>query len=132
MSHCAAEHIAESRSVQRSSASSIPTLSRRSEGGTAPIMKFDAGISGTFSGAPASESRPVDTSHDSGLIPDVRLSTSPTTSKSRRIMLCNCLIKCSLGIARCRHTKLKAVVGRLHYCAKLLYKLTLRGAGCRN
>src|SRR6266496_4464222 len=38
------------------------------------MMKFDAGISGTFSGAPGSEARPAETSHDSGLIPDGCLS----------------------------------------------------------
>src|SRR5690349_40472 len=38
------------------------------------MMKFDAGIGGTFSGAPGSEARPAETSHDSGLIPDGCLS----------------------------------------------------------
>src|SRR6266566_6722226 len=38
------------------------------------MMKFDAGIGGTFSGAPGEDSRPAETSHDSGLIPDGCLS----------------------------------------------------------
>jgi len=38
------------------------------------MMKFDAGIGGTFSGAPGSEARPAEMSHDSSVIPDECLS----------------------------------------------------------
>src|SRR5215467_1312779 len=45
------------------------------------MMKFDAGIGGTFSGAPGEYSRPAETSHDSGLIPDGCLSIVSHTSR---------------------------------------------------
>jgi 2-phosphoglycerate kinase len=46
------------------------------------MMKFDAGISGTLSGAPGTESRPAETSHDSTLISDPGLSTvAPPNAK---------------------------------------------------
>src|SRR6516162_6558283 len=45
------------------------------------MMKFDAGIGGTFSGAPGEDSRPAETSHDSGLIPDGCLSMVSHTSR---------------------------------------------------
>jgi hypothetical protein len=51
------------------------------------MMKFDAGISGTFSGAPGSEARPADTSHDSGLIPDGRFSILSNLPETDRRMI---------------------------------------------
>jgi hypothetical protein len=48
------------------------------------MMKFDAGIGGTFSGAPGSEARPAETSHDSGLIPEGCFSILSNTSSSER------------------------------------------------
>jgi hypothetical protein len=45
------------------------------------MMKFDAGIGGTFSGAPDSEARPAETSQDSGLIRDGYLSMVSYTSR---------------------------------------------------
>src|SRR5215213_653038 len=51
-----------------SSASQVGVPSSREYSRPVPIMKFDAGISGTFNGAPGSEARPAETSHDSGLI----------------------------------------------------------------
>src|SRR5690606_29533062 len=53
-----------------SSASQVGVPSSREYTRPAPRMKFDAGTMGTFSGAPGSDSRPAETSHDSGLIPD--------------------------------------------------------------
>ncbi len=48
-----------------SSASQVGVPSSREYSRPLPMMKFDAGISGTFSGAPGSEARPAETSHDS-------------------------------------------------------------------
>lgn len=45
------------------------------------MTKFDAGISGTFSGAPGSDARPAETSQDSGLIPEKGFSIRLTTSR---------------------------------------------------
>src|SRR5947209_13945118 len=53
-----------------SSASQVGVPSSRAYSRPLPMMKFDEGISGTFSGAPGSEARPAEMSHDSGLIPD--------------------------------------------------------------
>jgi hypothetical protein len=47
------------------------------------MMKFEAGISGTLSGAPDSEARPAETSHDSGLIPDGCFSMLSNTSRQK-------------------------------------------------
>jgi len=78
-SHGAAEHIAESRSTQRSSASSIPTLSRRSEGGRCPCPGIAAlrsivdstaprlvawRMSLTFRQAPSANSAPPSSSNE--------------------------------------------------------------------
>ena len=52
-----------------SSASQVGVPSSREYSRPLPMMKFDAGVSGTFSGAPGSETRPAETSHDSGLSP---------------------------------------------------------------
>src|SRR5437763_6999539 len=57
-----------------SRASQVGVPSSREYSRPLPMMKFDAGIGGTFSGAPGSEARPAETSHDSGLIPDECLS----------------------------------------------------------
>src|SRR6185295_3911179 len=54
------------------------------------MMKFDAGMRGTFSGAPGSEARPAETSHDSGLIPDgfsILYSTPPDQQPNTRLSI---------------------------------------------
>src|SRR5947207_7091852 len=62
-----------------SSASQVGVPSSREYSRPLPMMKFDAGIGGTFSGAPGSEARPAETSHDSGLTPDGCLSILSTS-----------------------------------------------------
>src|SRR5439155_5939299 len=64
-----------------SSASQVGVPSSREYSRPLPMMKFDAGIGGTFSGAPGSEARPAEMSHDSGLIPDGCLSMVSHTSR---------------------------------------------------
>src|SRR5215212_2754445 len=63
-----------------SSASQVGVPSSRAYSRPLPMMKFDAGIGGTFSGAPGSEARPAETSHDSGLMPDGCCSILANTS----------------------------------------------------
>src|SRR6476619_6620326 len=58
-----------------SSASQVGVPSSREYSRPLPIMKFDAGIGGTFNGAPDSEARPAVTSHDCSLIWDGCFST---------------------------------------------------------
>src|SRR5215213_190635 len=72
-----------------SSASQVGVPSSREYSRPVPIMKFDAGISGTFSGAPGSEARPAETSHDSGLILNGSFSTlrMPPDKKNHRAEL---------------------------------------------
>src|SRR5215216_7206015 len=64
-----------------SSASQVGVPSSREYSRPVPIMKFDAGISGTFNGAPGSEARPAETSHDSGLILEGCFSTLSNASR---------------------------------------------------
>src|SRR5215216_3155601 len=72
-----------------SSASQVGVPSSREYSRPVPIMKFDAGISGTFSGAPGSEARPAETSHDSVLILNGSFSTlrMPPDKKNHRAEL---------------------------------------------
>src|SRR6187551_3205723 len=65
---------ASSPPTSSSSASHVGVPSSREYSRPLPMMKFDAGISGTFNGAPGSLARPADTSHDSGLMLFERLS----------------------------------------------------------
>src|SRR3990172_7204753 len=76
-----------------SSASQVGVPSLREYSRPLPMMKFDAGINGTFSGAPGSEARPAETSHDSGLIPDGCFSIL-SNLQTRRIMVRNYWIEC--------------------------------------
>src|SRR3954467_8394719 len=72
---------ASSPPTTSSSASQVGVPSSREYSRPAPMMKFDAGTSGTLSGAPGSDARPAETSHDSGLIPDGCLSMLANTSR---------------------------------------------------
>src|SRR5215831_15688687 len=63
-----------------SSASHVGVPSSREYSRPLPMMKFEAGIKGTFSGAPGSVERPAETSHVSGVM-----------SSGRSSMLFECL-----------------------------------------
>src|SRR5688572_6111601 len=64
-----------------SSASQVGVPSSREYSRPPPRMKFDAGTSGTLSGAPGTESRPAETTHDSKLISGIGLSIVANHSK---------------------------------------------------